>query len=249
VQGDEDRTCKDAATPACLSDGTCAACDQDEHCPEAEASTCDTQSHECVGCDNHDDCAHLDDTLLCSAATHVCVECTVEDESACGGNSCDPATHTCTETPRASLNACQPCLADSECKTNFRCVPMEFQGQARDGGYCLKDSTVEGCTVNPYRSPSPARVSLSGADATVYCSINETLTTCEAVLDLNSDKTCASADDCGAPGLSDGLCESVSLSPNKCTYGCDGVFDCRATGFGSGCAGDAVGAATTYCGG
>ena len=249
VQGDEDKACKDTSTPACLNDGTCAECDQDEHCPEADASTCDTQSHECVGCDNNDDCAHLDDTLLCNTANHACVECTVEDESACGSNSCDPATNTCTNTPRTSLNACQLCQADSECKTNFRCVPMEFQGQARDGGYCLKDVTAGGCTENPYRTATPSRASLSGAAPAQYCSINETLTTCEAVMDLNNDKGCSSADECGVPGLDDGLCETVTFAPNKCTYGCSGASDCKASGSGSSCAGDATGAAEMYCGG
>ena len=249
VKGDDDKACKDASTPACLNDGTCVECDEDEQCADPEASMCDTQKHECVACEGDEQCAHLEETSLCSPTTNTCVQCTVADESACGANSCDPATNTCTTTPRASLNACEGCQADSECKTNFRCVPMEFQGQAREGGYCLKDSTVEGCTVNPYRAPSPARVSLSGEEATVYCSINETLTTCEAVLDLNKDKDCTTADDCGVPGLNDGLCETVSLSPNKCTYGCQNVADCNPSGTGSSCAGDAAGSAATYCGG
>jgi hypothetical protein len=99
---------------------------------------------------------------------------------------------------------------------------MTFQGTPRDGGYCLK-TFASGCA-RPYTVPTtPPRVSLSGAEAAQYCGINEAVTTCEALLDLATNKDCTTDTDCGAEGLDDARCETVSLVMNKCTYGCAGV--------------------------
>jgi hypothetical protein len=147
-------------------------------------------------------------------------------------------------------DVCEACIADNECPADHNCVPMEFQGEARDGGYCLKDSTVEGCNDNPYRSLTPSRVSLSNAPGALYCTINESFATCEAVLDLEADKGCSVPEDCGAPGLDDGLCETVTATVNKCTYECSGADnECRPSGTGSTCGGDAAGDPGEFCGG
>ena len=73
----------------------------------------------------------------------------------------------------------------------------------------------------PLATPTPARVSLSGADATVYCGASELRTTCEAILDLLANKPCSGdASDCGVPGLDDARCETVNGGPYRCTYSC-----------------------------
>lgn len=66
----------------------------------------------------------------------------------------------------------------------------------------------------------------------------ERSTTCEAVLDLIRDEGCTGDADCGATGLSDGLCRTVGGSANKCTYACSLAAQCP----------DGV-ACNTYCGG
>jgi len=174
-----------------------------------------------------------------------CVQCIVENESACGLNSCNPATNTCTETPRGTTDVCEACVADSECLENFRCVPMKLAGTLREGGYCLKIAMAPGgCSLNPYRTATEPRVSLSGATAAPYCSVKEALATCEAVSDLTNDKGCASDTECGAEGLSDGLCRSVNFTPGLCTYACEGNnVECPTT---AACAGMPD---QKYCGG
>ena len=156
--------------------------------------------------------------------------CTATDDSVCGTKSCDLETRTCTDTDRDSVRRCGECVADSECADpDDRCVPMFFAGMARPGGYCLP-MLGDGCSTDPYRSPTTERVSLSGADPARYCSIRETVTTCEAVLDLLDDVgSCLDDSDCGALGLDDGRCEIVNTSPMKCTYTCTGNAECPDT--------------------
>ncbi|MFW5967469.1 MAG: hypothetical protein ACOCV2_08125, partial [Persicimonas sp.] len=172
---------KDCDEGVCSDDGTCVECVEDDHCTEADASAC-TEDNECTGCEESDQCAHLadDGTPACDADTSECVECTVDDESACDGNSCDPASNTCTDTETDSLDTCESCIADSECSGDAHCVPLEFDGSELDDGYCLQVKPDDGCE-GPYGTEIE-RESLSGEEET-YCGINEDLTTCEAVLD------------------------------------------------------------------
>lgn len=201
------------------STNECVDCEGNEHCQDADASLCIDGS--CGSCLSNDDCSHIEGASICEGGS--CVECVVEDESACGVNSCNPATNTCTDTPRGKTDVCEVCVADSECAENFRCVPMKFGGVARTGGYCLKLATAPGgCGINPYRTASEARMSLSGAEAAPYCTVNEVLATCEAVTDLMNDKGCGTDSDCGAEGLGDGLCTTVNFTPGLCTYSCEG---------------------------
>jgi len=46
------------------------------------------------------------------------------------------------------------------------------------------------------------------------------------VLNLADNVGCTTDDDWGAEGLNDGLCETVNLMANKCTYGCSTASDC-----------------------
>jgi hypothetical protein len=134
-------------TPVCLEDGGCAACSGEntavcptdqplcsaahecvtcvEHrdCKTEAAPTC--SAGECVACSNDEGCA--DRGKICNFRTGECASCTVErEEERCGFNSCDPQTLTCTRTRRESVTICEPCVADSECETDHRCIPMHF---------------------------------------------------------------------------------------------------------------------------
>jgi hypothetical protein len=169
------------------------------------------------------------------------VQCTVADESACGGKSCNPATKACTNTTRGSVGYCKPCVADSECfggdkaDPDARCVPMEFNGVPRPGGFCLK-RVAKTCPTSIYKFPI-STASLSGASKEAYCGIAQSLTRCEAVLDLVASVACPDGLDasCGCPRDKDGkctapgqggLCETVGVDDKRCTYPCGAVSDC-----------------------
>ncbi len=229
-----DSTACDGDTPVCdTSADQCVGCLATADCSSASFAKCDTGENTCIHCTGNDDCAHLTGTAICDSGT--CVQCTAADESACGANSCNPATKTCTQTARGSVGTCEPCLADSECvggdqaDPDMRCVPMNFQGMAREGGFCLR-RTVKTCT-QPYKVPITAQ-SLSRAESESYCGIDQAVTRCEAVLDLIHSRACSDGLDtscgcprdtdgnCTAPG-SGGVCKTVGVDANQCTYPCD----------------------------
>jgi hypothetical protein len=104
-----------------------------------------------------------------------------------------------------------------------RCVPMDFMGMPH-GNYCLR---LASATCNqPYTVTTPMRTSVSGAAAASYCGILESSTTCEAVEDTRASRVCAGPDDCGAPSLNDGLCESIGGMGTHCTYPCGVAAQC-----------------------
>lgn len=200
-----------------LDGEACVECTSNADCTTPGASMCSGGS--CVGCDSNDACSHLGDRSTCSG-DGVCVECTRNDDSACGGNSCDVAFGACTNTPKGSQDRCDPCVADTECTPGHACVPMEFQGDARSAGFCLPEKS--GDCAAPF-AVAVTRTSLSGQTAE-YCTVNEDFTTCEAIDDYF--QSCADDADCGAVGLNDGRCEPVDFEFARCTYSCDETSDC-----------------------
>jgi hypothetical protein len=152
------------------------------------------------------------------------------------------------------VDKCEPCVADSECvggdqaSPDARCVPMSFQGVAREGGFCLR--RVSSVCGRQYKIVINA-VSLSGAPAEDYCGIDQATTRCEAVLDLANARSCTEGMDsaCGCTRDQDGnctdsgqggLCKTVGPDANRCTYACGTVEDCPS---GKTCTGDP----TAYC--
>jgi hypothetical protein len=229
VGGDASVACGGAcsgATPYCKeSTNTCVECLQTEQCTDGTKSVCDTSTNTCVACNDNTQCSHIAGKGICDQGT--CVGCTEATEAAaCGGFYCDPAAKTCTTMPRGTLGSCRACTADAECAVGYRCVPMNFQGTARPGGYCLLVSSGTNC-VEPYRVLINGRASLSQpTDLKNYCGIAEDTTTCEAVLHLINNQGCTGDADCGATGLNDGLCRTVAGAANKCTYACAGPAQC-----------------------
>jgi hypothetical protein len=217
---------------------SCVECLAPTDCADAKAARCDKGT--CAKCTTNDDCAHIDGKDVCDTKASECVECTISDESACAGNACNPATRACTNTPVGTVGPCEPCVADSECiggnkpEPDSRCVPMEFNGSPRSGGFCLR-RVAKTCS-KPFQTPLSA-VSLSGATAESYCAIDQTTVRCEAVLDLvggaqctdGSDTSCGCARDqdgeCTGTGQG-GLCRMVGVNVNRCTYGCATTADC-----------------------
>lgn len=220
--------CRAEASICRPSDHACVACTTSIDCTAPAAAVCDVARGTCGACSRDGDCAHLGSGLHCTGG--ACVECSVLDESACGANSCDPATGRCTSTPRASVAPCGACLADSECMTGQRCVPMTFMGTPRPGGFCLSPAGTAGC--GACGSLTPPRASLSGAAAETYCGVAEDYATCESVRDANAYVHCATDGDCGAAGLPDARCQATT-----CVSGCSVSCQCPG-GFGYSCRAD-----------
>lgn len=212
----------------CATDNTCVECLADTDCNGPTEAKCNLTTHQCVPCDSNEQCEGISGLSVCddTDGTGECVECTVTDETACSGNSCDPATNECTTTPLASVGTCGRCLADSECaNAEARCVPMTFQGNPREGGYCLRRKGSTDCLL-PFGTLLNA-VSLSGVASQDYCGVAQSLTTCEATLDMIAATDCGGDNAvCGVPNLDDGLCRSVGGFANKCTYACDDASQC-----------------------
>ena len=193
----------------------CVECTDNADCDDVTASRCDEGF--CANCAVDADCSHLD-VGVCHEGT--CVECTTARPGACGNKSCNPVTLRCTQTVAGSLDWCQRCVADSECPIEHRCVAMTYRGSARDDGYCLVEADAVCLDVDTVVSQ---RDSLSGIPGEFYCVIREDLTTCEAVKDFQSP--CTQDDNCGVPGLPDGLCRTVD-GERVCTYRCTSNEEC-----------------------
>jgi hypothetical protein len=171
----------------------------------------------------------------------------VENESPCNGKSCNPTTNACTTTVRGSRDLCYSCLADSECiggnitSPTVRCVPMTFNGTAHGtGGYCLQRRDAAACT-KPYTVLFSA-ASLSGVLSESYCGINQTDTTCDALLDLFNSTPCTIDSNCG--GGSGGLCKtSASTGTLACTIPCGSNANCLSQPPGNTCSSTSNG----YC--
>jgi len=111
---------------------------------------------------------------------------------------------------------------------------MQYNGAPREGGFCLR-RVAKACEP-PFVIPLSVG-SLSGAAAEDYCAINQQNNRCEAVLDLQRSRACPLSMDtqCGCERDQDnncassgeaGLCRTVGVFANRCTYRCGVDDDC-----------------------
>ena len=224
--------CTDPVQDVCdvEGDNTCVDCLAASDCTDPTASHCDLSQRSCEACDGDPQCSHLEDTPYCEEGTCVACRPTTEAIDCKQGDdtvfSCDPATFTCTTTEVGSLPDCGGCVSDSECKAGYGCVPMEFKGQRRPGGYCLPKLSAQstGVCPRPYVGGVVTRTTLSGVEGESHCGIVEGDTTCEAIHDRIAAKPCVLGMDsaCGADGLEDGLCRTIPGEGSVCTYLCSG---------------------------
>lgn len=204
--------------------GTCVQCAGAKRtaCGE-DRPACNATTFSCETCKADSDCSRFN--KVCDEASARCVACTVDTEAArCGNRSCNPATFACTQTPRGSVEACSPCVADSECMTDHRCIALNFRGEAL-GGYCLRrEPTGSGCA-----QPYPIRItraSLSRAPSANYCGFSEERTSCDAIRALLTNKGCpGGATECEAEGA---VCGTVGTFIQRCSYTCTGSAECPA---------------------
>ena len=234
-----------ADSDAGATEGQCVECLGDDDCPSVSKAYC--KSNKCTSCEDSKQCNHFKGppgtpgTTVCKTEqfgdagtpSGECVECTVEDESPCGVNSCDPATNHCTKTRVASVNYCGACLADSECNGGTapdggthvaRCIPMTFQGSWR-GNYCFQVGNSIGTCPRPFGYLKSSVASVSSPNLDSYCSIDESLTTCEALLDIS--KSCAQGP-CGCKdgNCAGGVCPNSGTMNQTCTVRCNFTSEC-----------------------
>lgn len=234
---------------------TCVACNVDADCTSADTAKC--VDNECVDCDADEQCQNIDEGAeLDSCLAGDCVDCRMDPlspddpshnplenskrETGCTGNvSCNPASNTCTSTELASAGKCDPCVSDSECTAGHRCVEVFFQGVSQQGR-CVLAAPDTGCLAErPFGVALLDRPSASSAELDNYCGISEDITTCEAVLALQRTITGCTTEDTSVCAADGARCETISLTPNSCTYSCGVDSQCPT---GISCEGG-------YCGG
>jgi len=233
-----------STAPVCDPDTNTCVCRDDADCKDPAFAQCNTETRECIPCNDNTQCDGVDGLLnptnnVCNS-DNVCVDCTLETEAeSCPPNrTCNPSTSECTGQAAGSLEVCDACVADSECGDStgasdaFKCVPLNYQGDRFPDdttGFCLKSIELGGSCSNPYRIVVE-ETSLSGAEADDYCGINEDLTTCPAVQALLADTPCDPEngdEDCPQPA---GLCRELPGVVNRCTYPCESLVECVTPG-------------------
>src|SRR5690606_3487659 len=220
---------------------SCVTCLANDACTDPTASLC--EDGQCAPCLNNDDCSHIQGRGVCDAGE--CVECTPDDPNACGESPCNPLTRLCSDFGTNRL-ACQTCDTDANCaEADHYCVPMRYMGDDRQNAYCLK-SVDAGCE-RPVSVDVAGRATLSGAAGLTFCSINESLATCEAVLALRNDQECHGGTDEECP--EGGVCRTVGTFPNRCTYRCGGAIHCPQGAPLNTCGQGTPPAEPSYCGG
>lgn len=118
--------------------GECTPADEKENgaCPPAEPY-CSSKG-ECVACTGLSSCAAADpSTPACDAGTGLCVECTAEDATGCGGATpvCESATNTCracVEHAECTGSACD--IAEGACFPVADALWVDGAGDCDDGG-------------------------------------------------------------------------------------------------------------------
>ena len=169
----------------------CVACLDHDNCSDADSAKCDDGV--CVACDDSTQCVGVTDLGLCEAGT--CVECNVDDATACGGGeTCDLLGNACVDVAADSVANCEVCSNDAQCESGHRCIAMDYDGTPY-GHYCLKEQP--GCA-QPFAS-TINKPSLNGDTAVNYCGIDQDLATCQAVLALLNNWRCSGTDGMCSP--------------------------------------------------
>jgi hypothetical protein len=208
--------------------GQCVQCTENRDC---ENPTPQCTAHQCVSCTSSAACKGLTETPACNTRQNVetsgqCVECTAANETMkCGNKACDRHLGTCTGKSRGSVSLCEPCVADSECVDDAKCV-MQKLGTKELGRHCFwvntegKNCSVDQPAFRPYATLATLR-SVDGSEDEDYC---QPVTTCSAILSANG--SCSPSAQCGEEGVDDGVC----LGGGTCSYPCQHTYECPLNG-------------------
>lgn len=211
---------------------TCVECVSDTDCTDPNASAC--QNDECVPCQANADCTHVDSTPGVAGGTPLnvcdagsCVQCTGLQREACGANVCDSLAQICTNRPAGLARLCDDCVSDAECSPNARCVSLAF-AESSIGNFCVPTPVDGSCASQRPFVGATSGTTLDSASTTALCVLR--LTSCPG---LNSQtNACAIDEDCGAPGVADGVCVAIGggtacstfcMNANDCTGACESL--------------------------
>lgn len=223
VECREHQDCEDLAEPQCSSAGSCMSCTNNDACEgRASAEQCNQRA---------------------GAPTFgTCVECTGATEGQmCGASSCMQSSGQCTDTPRASLEVCEACEADSECKAGTKCV-RHMLGAHDLGTVCVYQDTIAGCasSANAGMKPFSQTVHAMSVDSTINADYCFPRTSCKAYEDAVVGVSCGTdATLCGEPDIEDGYCPTTGPRQGQCSYGCTEDYDCPGALI-SECSGDVI---------
>jgi hypothetical protein len=196
----------------CNADGKCVTCMNDAQCPDPAHPRCDLQTNSCVGCDGASDCSvRFPNAPHCDRDTKACVACSPTGEAQCAvGLFCDPNLYLCVPgTPRRSN--CEPCGADEECAQSPS-ISACIEVAADNGRYCFAAAV----SATPRCEAGYMPLTAPGRPDVMYCMPPSS---CRALADARSGKTCNSAMDCGRRGL----CPAPG---GACTVQCNSTQDC-----------------------
>ena len=203
---------------------TCVQCVTNANCPDPSASRC--ENNVCIACASNSDCVHVDATAGAAGGTlgvcdqGTCVECTGTQREACGAAVCNSLTRTCAPFPPGSARSCDECVSDAQCDDGSRCVQQVFEGTPV-GFFCfpLATGTASGC--GTVLAVSVTTNTIDG-EQQVVCAPRRT--TCPSI--KQQAEPCTTDDDCGVPGLNDGVCGELAGEP-QCTMPCTVTADCN----------------------
>ncbi|MEM6957205.1 MAG: hypothetical protein AAF645_16060, partial [Myxococcota bacterium] len=210
----------------CSDEGTCVQCTGNSDCTDPEAPVCGTDGL-CEACTvgSADDCSGVTgsggETLaVCTdvGGTPTCVECTADDESACGDEVCDVQNRTCSGELAGEADLCQPCVSTRQCMEGQVCAQDPRAGEPALF-VCLwrQDATGDDAPngacfdIPPYQTAREDQPLVDGSSETV-CSrrFASCLATADHLTPGRGDRQCGSDSDCGRLDVSDGLCRNNS---------------------------------------
>ena len=204
---------------------TCVQCLDNSACLTPNASAC--TNNVCAGCTVDADCTHIDATPgapggarpVCDDGT--CVECAGNRRDACGATVCDTVARTCALFPVASAGTCDPCVSDAQCEADERCAQQLFENTPA-GFYCFPIASSTAPTCPPQLFIDPVTTNTIDGEQQTLCMPRRT--TCPSIVVQTT--VCTTDDDCGIPGLDDGLCVPVDATVSQCTMPCNTSNDC-----------------------
>jgi hypothetical protein len=233
-----------SAAPLCL-DGACVQCETDADCTSPTASQCDAATHGCVPCSGVGECEHLSGTTACDIGSGTCVQCTAAESSACEDTACitvpGATRFTCSSQELGNAASCEPCVSDAACATGRACILETFEGEPTEWVCLPKQGDGEGETAacsNTRLTTSTIEAVSADALSGLFCKPRRT--TCAGVLSYGTGGTtppggtppdvCEGDDDCGLPGVADGVCLPFDGNANTklCTFPCQVGLDCVA---------------------
>ena len=215
--GDEPEAgCLTGDAPVCGADNTCGACTTDDDCRRFAGAAAATGTPSC-------------------GPAGACVQCTPSDaEFACSSERvpgladgafavCDPAMNTCTAIAAQSADRCESCTFDAQCAEGDACVEV-ISDSVSEGTRCIPRTDAAGMCNELGYPDVVTRTSVDGTVAEDFCSVDEALASCAAVLQRRADTPCAmagSATSCGVPrSFCAGSIEGAGAAGGLCTYRC-----------------------------